>query len=460
MKAKEIGQNYPQDNQFYPGSDYQHQLKQTYSSTLVSNKISNVISGYTAAIQNYFVDKFPDGFFNDSYINTQINQNKFNVPYAKAKMPFLATSVRFENQLSEMGNIWRQYSAGESVRNYNKDEYYTPIMKDPYKRLNMWTVDNRIKLTIDFAIRVQSEMQAWNVANLITQKIEPEGAIFLNLQSISTPVPTDIILNIADELGYTVNDPHDTEKNTQGRAQLREFLVQSSENPILEIINSQTGNPSYNYNYITNILLRFPNLAESERTMSGVVVKDGTVRFSIEAEGWYPASFVYESKANYKSYTKDDSIENANTSTISMMVMQNLIPNQLQNGMRRSESNTIQYSPDFNTSVDTADLNDLLGNGLQTIINNQHKYGYDLSKLFTFIMFKNNKMIDNSDKVYSIDYENRILTFNKPERNVSYTFALYTDRIKVTNLLSFLKNKETSKIFDMDIFTVSKENQH
>lgn len=443
-----LGDKTPRDFRFNP---HQANLNQDLSQALVSTSMSGIISGVAGFMNDYFRTRFPEGFFRDGYINTQLNQFKFSVPYAQTRTPFLAMTTQYTPEQTEMGPMFRQYTGAHFVRNNDKDFQYRKIIHDPRNRNYMWSIDNRVKLTFNFAIRLQTEMQAINVVNYISQNFESGGKMYYNDVSIPVQVPTDIVKSIAKQFNWTIDDLHNKEANRRGREYLREYFLKYGVNPVTESINAQTGNVSYNYDFVTNLLMTFPDIASSERTMSGLIVKDATVRYAIEVDMWFPSRFIYESSANFiRTRSKTDEMLN-NVVSVNISMLKPLIPEFLpENDFSRLQ--TVQYSPDFNQEVDTIELDGFFTTDIQNIITSAKKYGYNHTKLFQVKIFANNEPLAEGEN-FEVDWDKMEMRFLKPQRNVAYTLVTYGDKSQIAKLNSYLQNRNSKAIFAMDIFT-------
>lgn len=428
---------------------YEYQIKQDMNTTTATASISTIISGISSFVNSYFRGKFPAGFFKDNYISTELNRFTIGRPFPNQQKPLLAMTTEYNLDETSMGPISLQYTDIYVVKNSNKEKYYRKIFEDYQNRIFIYSIDNRMKLKFNFALKLQTEMQAWNVVNYINQKFEPNGKIYCNNIELPVEFPTQFAINIANKLGWPINDPYNTQKNQANRELLRGYLIDHSLNAITEETNLQTGNPAYYYNHVDNIMLSFPDIPSHEKNVTNLITKDATVRYSIEAEFWFPGSYIIETDPNSEfKYNDDENQLSATTTKFDIIVQQPLIPRNLNNGWALLKEK--RYIPDYNEKVDHIDISSFFDSGMINIFNEIDTYKLDADKMITLKLYMNNILVDHNN--YSYDLNNMSIDVINPERNATYTIVVYGDRKILAAVDKFISSKDKRDIKGLDVF--------
>lgn len=417
------------------------------SSTVASANISNIIGGEASFVYSYFQSKFPDKFFNDTYISQELNSFKFGNPFPVQRLPLLAMGSEFELEESSLGPIQRQYTTMYTVRN-DKERYYRKIFNDEENNVYMYSVDNRAILKHNFAIKLQTQAQAWNVVNYINQNFETAGKVFLNNIRLPAVLPNNFIFNICEHFGWDINNP-DPSIAESARESLRAYLIEYGLGGITEQINPETGNISYMYDYTTNLMLSYPDNAAHEASITDLVVKNAIVRYQITSEFWFPASFIIDFDSQFKLVPKVDDTGLSNLKTkFSIVLQKDLIPHVTDKGFKYIRQ--ARYTPDLNNKVDIINISTFFDKAIFNIIKIGKKYNFDIRKLVSFIMYKNNIPLSEDD--YEVDLDKLEIKVNEPTRNDNYTLVLYGDLKKLNILNEYVVKKNTKEIMKMDIF--------
>ena len=422
--------------------------KRNLSSTIASANISNIIGGESSFVYNYFRSKFPDGFFKDTYISQQLNSFKFGSPFPSQKLPLLAMGTNYEIQDSLMGDLSRMYTTMYTVRTQNKDKYYRPIFRDEDHDIYIYSVDNRSTLRHNFAIKLQTQAQAWNVINYINQNFETNGRNYLNNIRLPAVLPNSFILNICENFGWNINS-QDENTARRDREELRAYLIKYGLGGITEQVNPETGAISYMYDYTTNILLTFPDMAEAETNTTDLIIKNSLVRYQISSEFWFPGSFIIDFDKNFNFAEKEEDTLNNMTAKFTLVLAKNIIPKSLDNGFKYIRQ--ARYTPDINQTVDKMSIDNFFDQGIMNIVSSSRKYNLELNKLIKFILFKNNKPMQLGED-YEVDFDKMEIRVKNPSANENYTLTLYGNIEKLNILNEYIISKNDREIKKMDIF--------
>src|SRR5699024_316651 len=334
------------------------------------------------------------------------------------RMPYLAM-----NTIYELGDLFMDELPLWHTTTYyefkNLKRNYRLIFEDDYNDVRIYAVPNRYKFNFNFNITVQTEVAAWNVLTYINQHFENGGRNYANGIRIPAEIPNVFIHNIAKRMRFDLN-------TKEGQQDMRDYLMTHSLGPIEGMTNPATGNTSYKFNYSTNILLSYPDLANYDKEMRNLIAEKSSVRYAMSAELWTPASFILEIKGNKENNIKDVTNLSNDNFNFTLAVEQAVIPKQLDNGL--------QYiiRLNYQTSV-----NNEIEKKIKRIINSARKYKADLNKIIQVKLFKDN--IEVQDRNYKVDYEDLEIELINPVSNTVFTLVVYAD-LKIMNMIDDMIN--------------------
>lgn len=406
-----------------------------------SPSMSSVISGVQSFAFNYFKSKFPDNYFKSNFINTSLNSNNFKKERSTNQMtPRLAMSTNFElgDTFMQELPLWhttQYYVINDMKRNYNM------ILEDKENDIRIFSVPQRYKVTFNFNIKLQTQMAAWNVLSHINQNFENGGYNYVNGIRIPSEIPRVMIQNIAKKMNIDLN-------SKQGMQDIRDYLMSHGLGPIEGSISPSSGNTVFRFDYTTNILLNFPDLANYDKEISSLITKDTSVRYAMSAELWTPASYILQIKNDSEIIRGGDSLSEADVHKFTIAIEHNIIPRENELGMKYLLKRN--YEPDLNTTVDKIGFEPVLTEEVLNSIKEVRNIKGDISRIIDLKVFSNNIELDDSQ--YYVNYDTMELITREPQPNANYTLVLYADLKKLNMINSFINNKNRQNIKTMDIF--------
>lgn len=164
----------------------------------IQTSISSVVGSATSFYINWLKNKFPEGFFKDSYVAgmlTSVETERRDI-YKKRK-PLLITKPEYaaENGFMETLPYWHntlQYVFNDS------DKYYTPVFKDPDKSISIHAIPDRIKINFPTKILLPTKVYGMNLLHYMKNVIEPGGHGFINNVFFENELPASFINMIFD----------------------------------------------------------------------------------------------------------------------------------------------------------------------------------------------------------------------------------------------------------------------
>jgi len=419
------------------------------SSTIATANISNIIGSESSYMFNFFKNKFPENFFKSNYISQQLNSFKVGKSFPSQRLPLVAMSTNYELEDTTMGNIAREYTTIYTMKKRDKKNYYRLIFADEENDVFIYSVDNRMSLRHNYAIKLQTQAQAWNVVNYLNQNFENGGKNFINDVKLTALIPNEFILNICNKFGWHITGPEYSESEKKfDREKLREYLLRNGLGSITEEINPETGNTSYMYDYTANLLVSYPDLPQHESATESLIETSAIVRYQIATELWFPAAFILDFDGDFKRQNPSTLEDETTMTKFSFAVEKRLIPRKLNNGYQFIKQ--ARYTPDMNVPVDTISLTSFFTDDLINIIRSSKFYHLDVDKFAMFILFKNNKPVTDGSCV--IDFEKLELRFSNPESNCLYTLVLYGDLYKINILSDYINKGIDHDLKKLDIY--------
>lgn len=421
-------------------------VNETYSTISVcssSNSLSSIIGSVTSYITEFFKSKFPANFFKEIYISSTMAASAIQKEYFDIKKrPYLFVQPTFDLSPGYMGELPMLFTDTSWVFLKKLRENYNLIFEDDVTGIRIFNSFKRTKISFRIGIRVNSEIQGWNTISYIDQNFQSNGWFFLNKVFLQTQVPPFIIENIANRLGYDLNEPLDRER-------MQEFMMQHSYNGIEEIKDLSTGNNRFMYKYPANILINYPDMSNNNKTMRNNVIQNSQIEFNITAELWTPSTFIMELDnierfKNIKLLNPTDYEDG--TYRFSLVMNEDYIP-YTKNGrnilIRRN------FLPEVNVEYDKVDMKEILPLNVSKVCDLLKRHKIKMDKVFTVDLYVNGQLL--YPEMYNIDWKDFILNTKNPMRNTTYTVVMYADMgimNKINNLMGE-KQEDTKELNEL-----------
>lgn len=404
-----------------------------------SNALSSVVGSVTSYITEYFKSKFPDNFFKDTYISSTMAANAIKKDYGSVKKrPYLFIQPQFDLSpgiMNELPILWSDTSWGflKHLR-----QQYNLVFEDNDTGIRVFNAFKRTKIQFRIGIRVNSELQGWNVLSYLDQNFQTNGWFYLNNVYLYNQVPPYIIENIAKRKGWDLKEPLDLEEMNQ-------YLLKFSYNGIEEVKDLSSGNNRYMYQYPVNILVNYPDISNQNRQMRNNVTQNSQIEFQMTSELWTPAMFIMEMDQierfknipliNPKEYNEDGKYR------FSLVVSKDYIP---YNKEKRNLIMRRNFLPEVNVEYDEIDLKEVLPKNVFKACEILSQSHIPMSKVFTVDLYINGRMV--FPDVYKVDEKQLVLKTYSPMKNTTYTVVVYAD-MEVLNKINILmqENKEFNK---------------
>lgn len=406
------------------------------STCLSTSAISDILGGLGSFILNYFKMKFPKDFFKETYINESLNSNILARGIAhNQQLPFIGMEMEFVEEETLMGQLPRNHYPQQFIAKQYRDKYYNLIFEDVDKEVKIYSMPKRIRVNFNFLLKFQTHIAAIDYMHFINNHFEYGGINYVNGVRLPIEIPRYFINRIG--MKYDL-DPTNKEHNDE----LRHYMRDNSLGGMRYVINPTTGNKSYMYEYVTNILLQYPDLASSEANVNNMVIKDGTVSFSIVAELAAPSGFIMEIRDG-EIIPFVPPMDDKDSYSLNFYIITDKIPRSLNDG--KILIDTAKFVAEVNTGIDTIDVSEILSKDLRQTVEAIAKMDdFDIGKLFEYKLYANNKLLKEEE--YDISFIDHKLHIIFPDTNVTYSLALYGDIRKLNDINELILTNNRHKI--------------
>ena len=404
-----------------------------------TQSLSDTLGGLSSFVFNYFLAKFPEKMFAETYVSGSLTEAKLkgNMNHIQ-KLPYLGMEIEYTPEVSSMGELPYGYSTMYHVYNTDRDKYYTKIFSDPVEGIQIYAVPQRVRVRFNFAMKFQTRFAAMNCVNYISTNFETEGMNYINGIRLPSKLPTYFVDRIAQnfQLGSSAEDKED----------LRTYFLDHSLNSIFETKNLSSGKKDFIYEYLSNLLFIYNDEASSESNVKNLVVEDATVNYGFYVEAWMPTSLLLEMRAD--DLAPKAPLEEDDTFKFNLILKTDLIPQV--NSIGFNLLDVRKFQTDLNAKVDVLEFKDELKPTFIPIIEHLKKIKANLSKVFTLTVYENNILLPDSQ--YTVDFSTYTITTQNPDSNKTYSLAIYGD-VKLLNLLDkYIRENRDSRIAQLDIF--------
>lgn len=244
-------------------------MSDTQYNTLIPLSLAHSFGHITSVVLRYFKSKFPEGYFQTEYVNTQMSysgllQIKSDVMKLKKKKPILVVNPIIDfNDMPEYINNSILNSTFIEVFDSRRPPYnLMGVFQDYEKNIYLDGKVSRYKIRYEFTIILETDMQALNICNYLMSIFRHEHPFSMKTMT-EIEVPNFIINQISSDSELPIINP---DNNTRGV--FLTYLNSNSKYPFLYKFQSSTGHEQYFIyadNTLTMIFNDKPNLERASR---------------------------------------------------------------------------------------------------------------------------------------------------------------------------------------------------
>jgi len=262
------------------------------------SSISAINGSLTGIVKQFIINKFSSRFFktvhlvNSAASVVEATGEDDTGRYVKPN-PALSIDVRY-TPTKELKTYFpsseRNFSFTESIPYFIYDKLPV-IFDDDELEIQVKTDFIRIKLEFDIAIRLETEMEAWDIGSYLSDIIAEDRPFFLNSRVLSCQVPNNIARFLAETKGLDLSKP-------DSNYEFSKYVKTFSRNGFELTKNASSGSDVVFFNHPVNVLSIITTAPSIEKVMKDNSNDGSTVSFSMSTEVTVPKFFVVKCREN------------------------------------------------------------------------------------------------------------------------------------------------------------------
>lgn len=381
----------------------------------------------TEFARDWFLDKFPQGFFNSIYVDGSKSFDQFRM-FSKIDLqlkrtnPVLAISPQIDAQYNR-NFIDTNYEMGGYLRRARMDGTFFSD-KRPDKQLHLALQMKTIQMNFVYKMRVDTDAQQLDLLDFIKYK-HRAGASENQYITLEIHVPKKIINQIAFDNAIEF-DPLSGPKNPD---EMLRYLNSYSVLPFLYKRRNATGTFEYFIrveNCGVHVKSELPNRDESGNKVDSETTYF-TPDFQIAVEMLAPYCFIYYSQHQQSIINTSKAIDD--DVIILMKAVRAELPETNEVGWNRLiTTEYIVDNADLQNNI-TINFKDLIQGELARIIEYTYSVALSPSLFMDFIILNNGEFMD-----YDIDWSTNSLTLKEKTSYPGFSIGIYVDLGYVNNV--------------------------
>lgn len=409
-------------------------LKATVYPTVGSGILLGSITGI---VKNHILSKLPKGYIKYTYIKNSVASVTEQAMGEEAAIvkekPALSLGLNYSyNDAVGFGDTYRWGMSRIPVGAHQYDRIYTKILMCEKDNVYVSTIDERVKLVFDVAVRLDSESQAYNLLQYMTSYVGVKRPYYLQGIDVEVPLPFECV-NLVAAAG-----PFDR-RTPEGRAAFHEYLRKWSGGRITFKKNLSSGNFNYFMKYNCNVLCQIPDVPAIERTLEGKAVTEGIVRYTLEAEFPTFTNFITEHEELDLSSTPtfEEGLQPGAQGDSAIYNFTSRFHFGRQEG-DKSIALMFEYVTGVNSAIDETPFKEALSPSLSFFVDHQSRFLPEdegaISRHLQVVMVRDNDRLQEGAD-YEVDWTTCTVRLINPLYNYVYRLALYVDLAKYNEVL-------------------------
>lgn len=399
-----------------------------------SNTICSILSNVTAFAKDLILRLFPQSFFKNIFITTssassqQADLEDNELPIKEYPQLSIAPIYypAYEDTIGTPNAMWRRgFYMG--FRTFNERYGYKRVFYDEDEELRLSAIPNRLKIGIEYKIKVRTHLKKIEVLHMMRQKFYDNDRIYWNNVLLESQIPGTLIKAIANIKGFDL----ETKEGIDGL--LKYLSVQSGGN-ITTKIDLATGNTVFCWLYSANILVSTESAPESDgRNIERINMADneGAIEMTLGLELWSPNNYVFECK----NLPEGDYLPVIDDGRITVEGMFKLVPPKFYNDFILMEFR--KFTTDVNISVEYIKFDVMLYKNILELCD-ARKQANDYTffdEVFKVKLFREDAdMVEGKD--YTVDWETYTINILNPRFNFVYGVGIYADTKVLFNMVN------------------------
>lgn len=422
-------------------------------SNLVASVFPTVSSGVllgsiTGIIKNHILAKLPKNYIKYTYIKnsfSSITEDGLSDDEALVKSkPALSIGLNYTwNDVdSSDGDSFKWGMSRIPVGAWQYAHIYRKIIVNEQDRFFLSAIDERLKLTYEIGIKLNSETQAYNLLGFVRSYIGVNRPYYINSVDVEIPIPFESLDLLITRVGLNVS-------TNEGKLAFHDYISRWSGGRVTYKKNLSSGNYNYFLKYNCNILCKIPEIPSIEKNMEGKSVLSADLKWNIELEFPYFTNFIAEHEILDLTMpeipTQGLSPGNQGDSAIYNFTTRLPITRQLGN---KSIALTTEFLTSLNGVIDNTNFKDVLSNDIVFFIENCKNGLVSNTNVITnnlkiTLIRDNDLMIEGTD--YEINWNTYDIIILGPWANYVYRASLYIDLVEYNKLIMLRNSLEVNQ---------------
>ena len=396
----------------------------------------SILGGVVGVIKNHLINKLPKNFIKNVFITNSIpsiSEEYYNDDTEILKQfPLLSIGIGMEYEPSEAERFDTVRLGVKHVpkQTWLNTSVYRRFLLNLEDGVFITALVSRLKVTLNIGLRVESEIQAFNIVSFLRNNIGIDRPYFISKIHMEIPIPLEVLDDVF--VSSKINKTDSDWKN-----KFKDYVLKWSAGSITVKKNLSTGNFNFFVKYPCNILTKIPSMPSIQKNMDGKSVLNTDITWNIEVDLPFFSNFIVESNTEE---IVDSPFSDGFTSEC--VVFNYAYKTELErqsNG--KSLYKILEFISEINVSIDKTDITDSIEENVKEFLLSKFKEG-NINDVVEIKLFRDEKQLN--DTQYFVDWEKLTVLLIDPLFNYVYRLGLYVDVLAYNQ---FLKDKFAPKNF-------------
>ena len=409
----------------------------------IAHTVGNVTFLITEMIKGFFDQKF----FRHVHVNTRMvyreqkrEENNSGYEFIKKNRPILVVKPKVDLTNTDIFLTHSLFTTNTYNAAFTGDSSnFMPFFRDMKSNIGISYLVNRIRVSFDVTIMLNTEYEQINTYNYLLNMVCPERVNYLKT-ALENYIPSKLVEYVSMLSGVPIRNEKGTVKD------FLDYMMMNSNKYITFKERTSNSLEEFFMYYPLNIEWVMNDISIDEPSKKGFVVQSCNINFSITAEfntvGLY--ELFYSDSLKGKMANADFSMTSTDgINIIPYFTIGNLFDVTDVNGWKLFYSN--MFICENEGEPDELDLNPILGDNksmLPEVVEYHNKHGISNSVIFHIILMRNNTQLSDKldpstcKKDYEFDYNTLKLKIFEPDANATYRIVIYVNNLYINNLVN------------------------
>lgn len=412
---------------------------------MASPSLAHTYGNVTCFMTEWLKGLFPKNYFKTVHVSSTIAYRNFsrfanvNKEFIKKSKPMLIIRPRIEMDnddgfMKETYFTTRMLDVADSGDWGNLQDYVADREKQSYVKFLM----NRLNISFDVSIIVETQMEQINMAHYFKNRIRQGRPMFLET-CLESYVPRDIIALLAKDIAVPIKDDMGHVKP------ILDYLNGHACYPTTYKYKNSSGKDEFFRYHPASIETTINNLSIDEGSKKGFTTDNYQINFTVNCEFSTAGLYYYFTKNNdiINSYEPSDDINGNDPNTmVPIFTVSNLYNIELPEGWNLFTAP--MYTVD-GFAPEELPFEQLLNTSLKEAIAYHRKHGIPLSIFMSAYVMKGNKLMSEENGEYRINWDTLTITTINCNPSSTYRFILNVNTQYINELIKHLLDLDNDK---------------